>query len=453
MEDLNEPNEEARDENASLLFSNQEGDFEFVYNDCDEYATEIAEFYSYSEDKDILKNKEVFCSHFGAKFPGQKWTEVDDSVRLEYIKNLLVSFELVSKVERIRAVRCALYILQGVYGQCELEEDQFTWARHNVYLCIRAGLLQSIIGLLLAEIQADEWLTESFCKTTINQTMAPRDSRKSLFEETRNLRLILSILYTMVETVRDGKYGSNKELNAKRAKLRDQFIEELDEPVLNDGTTTLSIVLFAMVHRFSLGLAPRIPVKKTLLLLWKVRRRMGLPPLTEDTNEVIQKVRASSPPPLATDQAFTRNARLGNRQSSGSQEPRRGSLGGGRQAFEAATAHELASDQLLEAKTFPTVVPPTPPGDRQTRKFRESEPNIIIPRETTIVTTNHCVSSLPWKPKVRRDEVKIFLNNARLKYLDVQVDMDDTTTLIGLPPPIHDAMAVLNAHLYISIAD
>lgn len=69
------------------------------------------------------------------------------------MNKLLDILESSDKDNRIRAARSLLYLLQGVFKECDLEEDQITWARRNVYLCIDCGVLSVVLSLLLLEIR------------------------------------------------------------------------------------------------------------------------------------------------------------------------------------------------------------------------------------------------------------------------------------------------------------
>lgn len=56
-------------------------------------------------------------------------------------------------------------------------------------------------------------------------------------------------------------------------------------------------------------------------------------------------------------------------------------------------------------------------------------------------------------PKARKCDIVQFLNSARIKFLDLHLDHDDDTTLIGLPQPIHRSVGTLRTHIYKSMAE
>nr|CAH8853332.1 unnamed protein product [Trichobilharzia regenti] len=573
MDDILEDNDKKED----VSIEEPNTDIDFVYNDADEYSVEIAELYSYSEEPEFRINRFYFQYYF-RKFVSVKWFEASNAERHSHIQRLLYYLESGDRLTRQKATRSLLYLLQGNFGDCELEEDQITWARHNVYLCIEAGVLQAVTALLLYEIDYDSWASNSTGSNTgggvnkvqastndnAGQVSAVSSTRQSecTLEDCADLRILLSILYIMVETVRDGMLTEHTQQQTSSldrrniptsstdttnqdpmAKLREQFVEDLASPIGKDGELTLTVVLFDMVYRFCSGLAPHFPMKKVLLLLWKVllitlgplsslfvrknqaRARYGLPPLSEDSTHVIRRVRANTPPAVSTDQVLSRIPRNNNRHpvlNQSNQAPRQGCLAGGRAAFEQQQQQQKPS--VLTTVTFPYSADSSKPPvvnsnqattttttgnvsitDRITSGFdtpRPSSPvscesndnsgeNTVLlkyqlPNTTTTPTINNNIDtttpdylsssnlnqsnpnpqivlpglanlytdgkSLPWKPKVKKKDLEVFLTNVRLKFIGFHV-ANDTVSLAGLPEPIHEAVRVMREHIYVSLGE
>lgn len=110
--------------------------------------------------------------------------------------------------------------------------------------------------------------------------------------------------------------------------LMDEYVFSIVNPY---GEELLIVKLLGMVTCFCSGSAPHFPMKKVLLLLWKLilvslggidslrelkkqyREEAGLDTQQEDTIEVARTMRASSPPMSAADLLETQNQKRNNR--------------------------------------------------------------------------------------------------------------------------------------------
>lgn len=124
-----------------------------------------------------------------------------------------------------------------------------------------------------------------------------------------DLRLVLNGLYIFVEVM----LRQNERDGDEVAQIKRQFKDELSNP-LNATDELFAITLFQMTTKFCNGKAPHFPIKKVLLLLWKVlllalggidelkklkqnyRDNAKLKAFKEDPLEVIKMMRPSTPP-------------------------------------------------------------------------------------------------------------------------------------------------------------
>uniref|UniRef100_A0A8D2MDI7 Striatin interacting protein 1 n=1 Tax=Zonotrichia albicollis TaxID=44394 RepID=A0A8D2MDI7_ZONAL len=320
-------------------------------------------------------------------------------------------------------------LLAGTFGECSSEAEVQAWMRYNIFLLLEVGTFNALVELLNMEID-----NSAACSSAV------RKPAISLADST-DLRVLLNIMYLIVETVRQEAEGDKPEWKS----MRQTFRAELGAPLYNNEP--FSVMLFGMVTKFCSGHAPHFPMKKVLLLLWKTvlctlggfeelqsmkaekREMLGLPPLPEDSIQVIRNMRAASPPASASD-LIEQQQKRGRREHKALIKQDNLDAFNERDPYKADDSREEEEenddDNSLEGETFPlerdeVMPPPTqhPPSDRIT-----------------------CPKGLPWAPKVREKDIEMFLESSRSKFIGYTLG-SDTNTVVGLPRPIHESIRTL----------
>ncbi|KAK4301846.1 hypothetical protein Pmani_026037 [Petrolisthes manimaculis] len=411
-------------------------DIEFNYNDADIAENEIAELYSYTEGPEFqlnLKAWEEVCGELGVV---PLWQSASDTSHRAVVIRLADHLELCDRTLRMRAARAILYIAQGCWGEVQSDREQAMWARRNVFLLVQCGVWSSFLQLLHLETENSAW-KEGQRKLAVSASLA----------DSSELRVILSVLYTIVETLR---IPSDDDTEAQTY-ARECFCDELGQPQ-GDQEELIAMLLLSMVTRFCNSSAPHFPIRKVLLLLWKVllsslggtqvlsrlkneyRERCGLPPCEEDTLTVARTMRASSPPASAAD--------LIDQQNNQKRRPFRRQPGLMKQSSLDDSVGELDLTAAAEDDDTPTNDLDEPPD----------LPQPPSPRPGTPQPTNTANKGLPWTPKVRQKDIDTFLDCTRVKFVGFQLQ-GDRTSLAGLPLPIHEGVKVLSKHKYVSLSE
>nr|XP_033815300.1 striatin-interacting protein 2 isoform X2 [Geotrypetes seraphini] len=367
-----------------------------------------------------------------------KWVELDVAHQKAYVMRLLDGLEVVNRNRRLRVARAILYLAQGVFGECGSDSEVLHWSRHNSFLLYEMGTFSAFMELLNMEIDNSQACSSALRKPAI-----------SLADSTE-LRVLVSVMYLMVENIRLER--ENDQLDWKN--IRGTFRTELSFPV--QGDEPFALVLFTMVTKFCSGHAPHFPMKKVLLLLWKVivftlggfeelqavkvkkRRELGLPPLLEDSIQVVRNMRAVSPPASAGDLTEQQQKR-GRRRRRVLVKQDSLDLYNERDPFknEEVGVDEEDNDDLENGTEGED------PLERDT--ILQSQPRLNSERVSF-------PKSLPWATKVREKDIEHFLEASRSKFIGFTLG-HDIDTLVGLPRPIHESVKTLKQHKYISIAD
>ncbi|KAL8222527.1 UNVERIFIED_CONTAM: Striatin-interacting protein 2, partial [Gekko kuhli] len=373
---------------------------------------------------------------------GGRWSELDASRQKAYVMRLLDGLEVVDRNRRLNMARAILYLAQGVFGECDTEAEVLYWARYNNFLLYQMGTFTAFLEMLNMEMANSQACSSALRKPAI-----------SLADSTA-LRVLLSVMYLMVETIRAEKETDLPEWKTSR----ETFRTELSFPVHSEEP--FALLLFTMVTKFCSGHAPHFPMKKVLLLLWKVlvftlggfealqamkvrkREELGLPPLPEDSIQVMRSMRAASPPAYTIELVEQQQQKRGHRSRKPLMKQDSLDIYNERDPFknDELGADEEEADEIdggiegeldmLERDTVVQAVSvPRPPVER-----------VSFPK------------GLPWAPKVRQKDIEHFLEASRNKFIGFTLGQD-TDTLVGLPRPIHESVKTLKQHKYISISD
>ncbi|NXD73366.1 STRP2 protein, partial [Eolophus roseicapillus] len=394
------------------------------------------ELCSYTEEPELSSNRRCFEEDFHAQAQGRRWLELDGAQQKAYVMRLLDGLEVVNRDKRLKVARAILYLAQGVFGDCDSEGDVLHWSRHNCFLLYQLGTFTAFLELLNMEMDNSQACSSALRKPAI-----------SLADSTE-LRVLLSVMYLMVENIRVEQETDPAEWK----RCRETFRMELSFPVHTEEP--FALLLFTMVTKFCSGHAPHFPMRKVLLLLWKVLL-VGANPAFSFRKPIILGMRSLGvPPPFNPNEVVWDGVGSWHRflQGQGGAEPCRGhgalvkqdslDIYNERDPFknDDAGADEEESDDVdsgLEGEldlmerdaVIPAVPAPRLPIDR-----------VSFPK------------GLPWAPKVRQKDIEHFLEASRTKFIGFTLGRD-TETLIGLPRPIHESVKTLKQHKYVSISD
>ncbi|XP_040166182.1 striatin-interacting protein 1 homolog isoform X2 [Anopheles arabiensis] len=462
---------EMPDGNNALEFP----DLDFVYADADSHANEIAELYSYTEQAEFQHNVKAFEDQMELYKLPPMWQKLSESEQNGVILKLLDQLDMSKKSQRMKAARCILYLAQGCWVEVQSDQEQQMWARKNVMLLYSAGVFGAFVELLNLEI--DNSSTANIAMRKIAVSLA----------DSIDLRVILSVLYIITEVMRAEKESKNQEYS----QLVSNFVTEITYPI---GDELLSVKLLGMVTHFCSGMAPHFPMKKVLLLLWKIslvslggmdtlkylkdkyRSAAGLSQNREDTLEISKVMRASSPPITAPSNDDNQNAKRSRpsrrvcTNPSQTQESliKQSSLDEQEQlGLEMETAapenEEDLSDYFRQyedpingagnpAAGEDGANPAAADGAAENGETKEGECSSPPPAEPVEEPPQEITNRLPWAPKIRRKDIDIFLNNSRSKFIGYTLK-DDHDTIAGLPQPIQEGFRTLTKHMYVSLAD
>lgn len=291
---------------------NESSDIIFNYDDTDFHANEIAELYSYTEQPELTLNVRAFEEQMETYHLPPSWQRLSNAERESIVMKLLNQLEICNKILRMRAARCVLYLAQGCWAEMQSDAEQLEWTKKNIMLLCKLGAFSAFTDLLNLEIENSNASHVAMRKVAVS------------LADSQDLRIILSVLYTIVEVVRN----ENNSESTEYKEIIESFINDIVYP---ENEEIMIVKLLGMITKFCSGTAPHFPMKKVLLLLWKLilitlggmktlkemkvekRKKAGLPVYDEDTIEVLKNMRPSSPPASASDLLEAQNQKRNTR--------------------------------------------------------------------------------------------------------------------------------------------
>ncbi|KAL1492319.1 hypothetical protein ABEB36_010580 [Hypothenemus hampei] len=430
---------------------NDSPDLDFIYDDSDTHGNEMAELYSYTEQPEFQLNVKAFEDQMEIFGLPPSWQNVSDADKKRVLMCMLDQLDNIQRQTRMRSARCILYIAQGCWAEAQSDHEQQHWSRVNTLQLFELGAFYNFVDLLNLEM---------------NNVAAAQAAMKKIavsLVDSEDLRVILSVLYIIIEVIRTEHMSEDMQYKAEI----ENFIYDLGHCQEEDH---LVIKLLGMVTKFCSGAAPHFPMKKILLFLWKIillilggmselrkqkalkRQEAKLPPQNEDTMEVAKTLRSSSPPASASDlleaQNQKRSARPFRRQSLMKQS-----------SLDDQESFNMEMESSMGNENGDDVADMTEYDERRPADNNESSQmfsNHILNMYSMLVSPlpQHDVipRGLPWKPKVRQKDINAFLDASRYKFLGYTLP-EDPTTMFGLPEPIHEGIRILHQHVYVSLAE
>ncbi|KAI9017442.1 hypothetical protein BC832DRAFT_612171 [Gaertneriomyces semiglobifer] len=228
----------ARTEQGSKK-NTQTPQYDFVYADRDTFENELNEFYSFQDQGFIKDGRDLFHASFcGA------WNTATNESKATYVRAQLDRLELRDAEERERAAKQLLYIAQGVFLETTTKQTHIESIRANCKLLMELGALEYFFGALKVASATVDYISR-----TPESQLSGAERQLIVDVANRQTSICFSLMYLLVEV----NYGS------------DSLAVEL-----MDTSPSVPTYLLGLIAQLAEGNRKHYPVKKLLLLLWKV---------------------------------------------------------------------------------------------------------------------------------------------------------------------------------------
>uniref|UniRef100_A0A8D9F989 Striatin-interacting protein 1 n=1 Tax=Cacopsylla melanoneura TaxID=428564 RepID=A0A8D9F989_9HEMI len=283
----------------------------------------------------------------------------------------------------------------------------------NIILLYKQGLLGCLIQVLNLET---------------NQSTKEDSNNSVTMLDTVDLRMVLNLLYTLMETLRTLRHSTNQ----NETTLYEEFRQELSAPMIDEEL--LLVKLFNLLVEGSNGQNEHLPLKKILLCAWKTllitfgdfetlenlriqyREEAGLTRHFEHTLQVLrERIPALKvPQPENQNHAGDQKQDMWKQWELGENKPRR----------------SILRPSLLKVQTI---------ASNSYEDDYKPDPDTMEPKKIT---------TLPWKPKIDERELIMYVKYLRFKYFGLDLESSDVDSLFGLPEPLQEGIKILKDNLY-----
>nr|CAG4635304.1 EOG090X01YQ [Artemia franciscana] len=387
-------------------------DIDFVYDDSDSYANDIAELYTYTEVPEFQLNLKAFeetMTEFGMTL---QWMTASPNTRKTILMKLSDRLELTSKLLRMKAARAVLYIALGCWGEVQSDAEQQEIARKNCILLYRNGIFHIFIELLNLEADKDGKSGRLYTSNCVDcQGSTFINSLMNLFTRV----FFLSALYLDIKCAVQTEDLSGRSEYKPILTLKRMFarfaVTTLPIYIMKDWKLVLcKICIF--------GRGGNRYLSKLTKQKWS---QEGISTGTRDEGELAVTAYSCTPVVVVFDVLLVQEA--------------------GRNFTNFVTFSSLGWFEF-----FKVILWMDETKQREgSRIFRDCGLNELNVEHKPIL-------ALPWSTKVREKDIDIFLNNTRMKFVGYHLS-NDRESLAGLPQPIHEGISVLKQHVYKSLAE
>lgn len=371
-------------------------DHEYTYEDTDTFTKEVGELFTYSEVSELNEYRACFSRCMRARsltVSPQNWAGLSAETKKGIVVHLAEKLEVVDSKERLYACMSLLYLILGAYVPGMSQEVLVLNIRSTVHLMLECGVFQLVLQVLQLELEMGTQFMETSQKTGFN------------ISHNQELRVCLSLLYVFAETLRSSHPSDTPPQEANRR----EFIEELTN--LAPDHSSLTSLLFTMLLRFCSSAQPHYPIKKVILLIWKVLLATlgGL----AEAECMKKKVRAEAGLPSC---------------------------------FEAP---KDVKPVILPVTGNVLCIEPTSPFEQARR---EELATALQSDEGSTDGPQPERRGLEFSPKVRKEEVYAYIDACVDKFGSFAAS-DPNSETAGLPGPTKESIEVLKRHIYTPLSD